>query len=342
LATHYKIDSSTDRTYWIKYIAGTKKPHETFATLFTPSTNFLNRAWFYCDATLSSVMIESLWFGLHRRNGDDVEFDTVCGKPDYVYLGPHVYAPSHQTLMNDDPADVYFENGMGDLPTLQLGDELVVWNHRLYDEIAAGDWRNEYSIVMDIDTDPEHGTLDSGLFLSGHGITTRKAADVAAELASILGNRIDVARDAVRAAIAIDPNAQKVDFMGKPRLVRWDPYGELSTPWWVEIPRTVWLGWYPTKEQALAAYKRAVISDPSPGTGYAAPPDPEALYFPLWEPAIFDGGFGKDPWDVYFESRRTGMRGALKMVEVKVDGRITPGLFYRAPSTFPTIKPQAG
>ncbi len=346
IAAQLPLDSSSKTTYWIFYKAGTKKPHEVFTRLFTPSTDFLKRAWFYCDIVISSIMVESLQFGLERKTGDHAEFDKLFDEPMYVYLGPHVgRATSNNVLMDDEPKDVYFDNSAQLPEVIQVGDEMIIWNHRLYDYMGRGAWRNEYSLVMDIDSDPRTSVdTTSGLLLAGHGLNTKTAPAIADELAKIFGDQLDGARAAIKSALQADPTVTSVAYQ-KVTLVRWDPYNELGGPWWVKIDKPIWgpAGFgLATMQEALRGFARAIAAESPAPAGYTAPPgDADTIYFPLSEPMYADNGYMSDPWLRYLASRAGGARGAVKLRDLLVDGRLTPGLFYRSKQEIPMVRPQA-
>src|SRR4029077_3357019 len=87
---------------------------------------------------------------------------------------------------------------------------------------------------------------------------------------------------------------------GLPKLlVRWEPYASFPSPgaWWIKIP--LGFGPWPTVQEAQADIFLAVGPDPNPGPGYHPPPDNQAVYVPLFQPAF------KNSWNGYLAAAKS-------------------------------------
>jgi hypothetical protein len=132
------------------------------------------------------------------------------------------------------------------------------------------------------------------------------------------------------------------------RYVRWAPYEPFDAPgpWWVEIPEATWRDeWlYGTQAEVLNAVPRTVAREAG-GTGYTAPPDAHAVYFPLYEPAVDHTDADGDSWRAYLRKRKADASFRLKSTTLKpiaIDGRLAQGLFYRGSrAKIPVVRPRA-
>jgi hypothetical protein len=129
-------------------------------------------------------------------------------------------------------------------------------------------------------------------------------------------------------------------------LVQWSPYEAFDAPgaWWIKIPKDVWSGeWiYQSLDDAVKAVPRTVAKEAG-GTGYNAPPDPDAIYFPLFEPQVSSSSSG-DSWHAYLDKRKADatFRAPAKLNDLTVDGRLAQGLYYHgsAKTTIPVVRPK--
>ena len=326
---------------------------EVFREMFdTPRENFLSRQMLYCDQTGSAVNIEALEFGIKRRpGGPHTIFENTMTKERYVRLGPVVRTHREKNsgfLMSDDN-DLFFENTFIDLNDLQIGDFVCFWNNHLYDIIAIGAWRSEYSHVMDIDNDINGRILTTALgpkiSLGGHGLTTTPYSSMATNLVTHIKQMIDHLRSSLKSALSSNSTLPKT--VGGQKLVQWSPYEAFDSPgaWWIEIPKDVWRKkWiYQTAEEAVKSVPRTVTKEAG-GTGYNAPPDPDAIYFPLFEPAVSQSGTDGDSWRAYLNKRKAdaAFRAPTKLNDLTIDGRLAQGLYYHGSTqtTIPVVRPK--
>jgi hypothetical protein len=358
----WKVDKHDES--WINYVPSAKPPSQVIQQIFTPHSDFWNRCWLFCDQVGSLVNVESLLFALLRREGNDTAFNQVMSKlvPDdhqlaqpgekraYARLGPLVRSTDHDLdqLMADDQ-DPYFENLDVDFDDLQVGDFVRFWNSRMYTMLPpyTGAWTSEFSLVMSLDVDGKNGKVlkpVSGgpqIWLAGHGVHTRLYDAMAVETTNTLVTRFAKARKLVAAATGdvVVENGQ--------RYVRWSPYESFDPPgaWWVEIPKKRWRDrwWYGTEEEVLAGVPGTVGRETG-GTGYNPPPTPEAVYFPLYEPAVAQGATDGHSWHAYLRLRKADPQfrpASNKLRELSVDGRLAQGLFYRgSKSKVPVVRPR--
>ena len=307
------------------------KPISTAAAaidkLFTPDPDWWGRAWLFCDQVLSALHIEALLFGIRRRvqpPTDDAFNTIVTGHAaGYVALGafPDGTPGTGTPHLMHDPADVYFENTAIDEADLQMGDQVVFWNSYVYAFIAAGEWRNEHSVVIEIDSDPAKGGIfRDHLHLQGHGTKEQVYASYQTGIAS----QLDLSLDLVRKAIVAAPSGTtKLDWNGHTGLlVKWEPYEAFNAPgsWWVTMEIA---GDWDTISEALDAVPGSVAFDPFASTGYNPPPSQTAVYFPLSRPNLPNG------WGGYLSKRRVhpDYRSPYKnLLSYNADGSMVPGI----------------
>jgi hypothetical protein len=240
-----------------------------------------------------------------------------------------------------DPADPFFDNVVITDDDLQMGDQLIFWNSFVYSDISAGEWRLENSVVIDVDSDQTTGGIQRDkLHLQGHGTSERDYAtyqrvDIAGQLNASLAQ--------VRNAITSTPSGTTtLDWNNIPGLlVKWEPYEPFTAPgsWWVQMSllnKNGSVRWASVAD-ALAAVQGAVATDPAPGTGYTPPPSANAIYFPLYRPAIAGG------WTAYLTARGTNpaFRAPKNLVAFVADGSIMPGLHQSGQAKpFPIVRPK--
>ena len=236
--------------------------------------------------------------------------------------------------MADGSDDPYFENTQIDLADIQVGDFVVFWNSRIYNLIWDGAWGNEFSLIMGVDSEPASGNVRTGtdgpqVWLAGHGLNTSRYSAMASELGDQLKGILASKRQQITSALAGDPAATTAG-----PFVKWAPYEDFQAPgaWWLMISQSTWKDdWaYASKDEAVRAVPRAVADDPAGGTGYRHPPDPNAIYFPLWEPRVPQASSDTDSWHAYLRLRRAnaGDRPAA-LTEIQANGSLASGLFYR-------------
>lgn len=337
-------------TLWVPFKPGAAAPSDVIRKMFEiPRDDFLNRSWLFCDMVGAALSIEALWLGLARRNQAPA-FDAVMNKPGYVGLGPVVQFTGQNDigiLMNDSPADNYFENLQIDMADLQVGDFVLFWNSRIYGLLTHGAWGNEFSLIMGVDSDPASGQVITGgdgpqVWLAGHGMDTSRYSAMATELAGQLKDLLDTSRTAVASAVAANPGATVAG-----PFIKWSPYEDFQAPgaWWLMITQAAWKDdWaYPSKDAAVQGVPRAVADDPAGGTGYHHPPDPGAIYFPLWEPRVPRAAGDPDSWHAYLRLRRAdaSYRPPAALADVQADGSLAAGLFYRGTTAkIPVVRPR--
>jgi len=329
------------------------KHDDVFSEMFdTPRENFFDRNWLYCDQTGSAVNIEALEFGMKRRPGaPHTNFENAMTKEGYVRLGAVVRTHREKNLdilMSDD-ADEFFENVFIDLNDIQVGDFVCFWNNHLYDLIAGGAWRNEYSHVMNIETDTKGNVATTAvgpnISLSGHGLVTALYSAMATDMVDYVKKILEQLRTDLKAAVAA--NKTPPTTREGQTLVQWSPYESFDSPgaWWIKIPKDVWnKQWiYQTLDETVKSVPRTVAKE-SGGTGYNAPPDADAVYFPLFEPQVSSTTADGDSWRAYLNKRKAdaSFRAPTKLNDLTVDGRLAQGLYYHGSTktTIPVVRPK--
>jgi hypothetical protein len=328
-------------------------PAEVIRRMFdVPREDFLDRAWLFCDQVVAALNIEALWFGRTRRDGNDKAFNSIMNRQNYVSLGPVVQFDGPRdldTLMADGADDLHFENTEVQFSDLQVGDFVLFWNSRIYTFLTRGAWGNEFSLVMGVDANPTSGRVlekSNGpqVWLAGHGIDTQLYSGMASELTDHIADLLKNARTRVINMMRANPGITSID---GDRYVRWAPYEPFDDPgaWWIRIPETTWRdGWaYVSSREATQGIPRTIADDPNGGPSYRHPPDADAIYFPLWEPSVSQTGQDGDSWRAYLRIRKadSSFRAPKRLADVKVDGRLAAGLFYRGSTRkIPVVRPR--
>jgi hypothetical protein len=323
----------TARSYWLDL-----KPSGTAAAaidnLFTPNDDWWGRSWLFCDQVLDALHIEELLFALRRRSPSaESAFNAlVTSKPGYVALGGFVVSfdlsiPRHLT---GDTADPYFDNIEIAEADLQVGDHLVFYNSFVYQDVAIGEWQLENSIVMDIDSDYTTSSIQRGqIHLQGHGTAESKYSTFQNVIADQLNDTLESIRQKIVKTLASTPSTTAIDWNNKKGIiVHWEPYEPFAAPgaWWVQMNLVDQNGdaRWSTVQEALNAVPGAYATDPFAGTGYNPPPSNDAVFFPLYVPAV-DG-----QWDGYFGKRRhrgSSYHPPKNLSALKAGGAVVPGLF---------------
>jgi hypothetical protein len=340
-------------TMWVTYQPSTTRRFaDVLRRMFSePRADFMERCWLYCDMVVSALNLEALWLANRRRRGNDEAFEAVANKPSYVVLGPVLqFDRVHDldVLMADDQ-DPFFENVELGIDDLQVGDFVLFWNSRIYDLIASGAWRNEFSLVMRVDPDGSSGKVRTvngpQIWLAGHGVNTVLYAGMATELVRAIGTALTSVRQELTAALGADASLTEATTAMGQALVLWSPYERFDPPgaWWLAIPNQIWHDeWdYATIDDVLRAVPRTVAKEAG-GTGYN-PPEEDVVYFPLYEPIVGEAAADGDSWRAYLRKRKAdqAFRPPTKLVPLTVDGRLAVGLFYRGAQTkFPVVRPR--
>lgn len=344
-APHWHVASGSDR-YSIVLEPKGVTPTSVLELLFTPSTDWWGRSWMFCDHVVSALHVDSLRLGLLRRTEGNAAFDDIVTghSPGFVALAAFVGWRGADIMMCGRSSDKWFDNVDVPEADLQIGDQLILWNSFLYPFIATAEWRLENSIVMDLDSDPNQGSISrESLQLQGHGIGQKSYARYLEEIADYLAEGLADVRQAL--LLRYQKDSTLTSFVYSPTnatILRWDPYeadaftstisgaqGKPATTvngaWWVRIP--IAKDWADV-DVAIAAIPKTAKDDPSPGARYRHPDGggstvTDAVFFPL-----FELGIG---WAAYFQMRRadTITHVQTRLREVHADRTLAPGLFPR-------------
>lgn len=342
-------------TMWVTYQPSTTvKPADVVHRLFSPPRmDFMDRNWLFCDMVSSAVHLEAFMFANRRRKGNDDDFNAVANRTDYMRLGPVVQFDSTHDLdiLMCDDQDPFFENLDLSIDELQVGDFVCFWSSRVYDLIVPdGAWRNEFSLVMQVDPDGPTGkvrVLSNGpqIWLAGHGVDTILYNGMASNLVDWIGKALLLLYVELVKSLAQNPAATQVTTSMGQTLVLWTPYEPFDPPgaWWLKIPKQIWHDeWnYATVQDVLKAVPRTVSKETG-GTGYN-PPEDDVVYFPLYEPAVGQTPSDGDSWRAYLRQRKAKatFRAPTSLKPLTVDGRLALGLFYRgAKTTLPVVRPR--
>jgi len=321
-----------------------------------PREEFHDRNWMFCDMVGCAVNLHAMWLALNRRYGSNDVFETATNKTDYVKLGPVVqFERVHDLgiLMADDK-DLFFENTDIDIDDLQVGDFVCFWSSRIFDlirPIIPGPWGNEFSHVMGLDVDGSSGKLlitrnGPAIWLAGHGIHTVTYGTMADRLIHWIHKAFVFVWGALTAELFSNPNATAIT-TNFGTLVLWSPYELFDKPgaWWLKVPKSIWHDeWdYATTADVLKAVPRTVALEAG-GVGYNAPPEADAVFFPLFEPQVDSSGADDgDSWRAFLRKRKADpqFRAPSGLSFLSIDRKLAAGLFYRGSHTkIPVVRPR--
>jgi hypothetical protein len=316
----------------------TSTPSDAIDHLFTPSTNWWDRSWIYCDHVLAALHIESLRFGKQRRTGNDTLFNAaVKGHPlGWAELRPLLPGSAGDpNLMANDaskpPEEPRFF-ARGPVPQIQLGDHLVFWNSIMYGLLSDGAWSLENAVVVGLESDWASNDVGDSVRLMGHGTGQVTAGRFREQVTDGLNGSLEAARNA--AGLAAGDNCPWLRAAAP--LVRWAPFGEhwltsggvAQAPWWIRVPYDPtpdWQGRALGRDATLRTLPDAIEYDPA--AGFTSPPPAAgggpagAAYFPLWVPAQ-DG-----KWKGYIQRRRGGnVPPTFTLAPMRFGGANIPGL----------------
>jgi len=198
-----------------------------------------------------------------------------------------------------------------------------------------------------VDSDPASGQVRAGadglqIWLAWHGLDTCRYSAMASGLAASLAELMASSQLAVMGAVAANPAVTTAG-----QFIKWSPYEDFQPPgaWWLMISQHTWKDdWaYASRDEAVQGIPRAVADDPAGGTGYRHPPDPDAVYFPLWQPRVPLSASDADSWHAYLRLRRAdpSYRAPTTLDPIIADGSLAAGLFYRGSAAkIPVVRPR--
>lgn len=371
IASQWKPWASKAGTPWVLFQKGsTSDPIGTLDKMFEiPRENYLDRSILFCDMVGAAAQLAALAHSRKRRGlGTDQKLKDAMNQGDgYAAFGPVLqtarFNPQTQaydivvnlgSLMADPPNDPFFESILITVDDLQVGDFVLFWNSRIYLQVESGAWGNEFSFVMGVDPDPFTGGIPIGsdgprIEVSGHGLATMSYGAMAADLVSTFAGPMgSLAIQRGRVFTAGSSTTIPAGGPRYPKLVKWEPYQAFDSPgaWWIELGRDVWeKEWgFNTLADAMASVPRTVAHDPGGGSDYKAPPQIDALYFPLYEPRVAQAASDRDSWSAYLRKRRGGgpaFNAPGTLLPLAVDKNLALGLFYRgSKNKVPVVRPR--
>jgi hypothetical protein len=309
-------------------IHATPRAGRTGATAFDalfdhtrPVTDWWERSWLWCDHVIAALHIDALLFGLRRRfpaTGETTFNDLVAGNhlppgamTPYVQIKPVVGVTdaSKEPHLLTHTNSRHFRSMLATVDDLQLGDQVIFWNHQLYGMLARGDWRLENALIMSLDPDPATGrTRPARIRMQGHGTVVLRYPDFQRDIAEKIEGGLKAAQAEIRRRVTgKDPGTRPTSLtFRKARLVPWTPYSALTRvaftagstglaqdPWWVEIdpassdiPRGAGMTAIEHARVVAAALPKTFALSTTPGAGYTPPPKIDHIYFPLFEPRV--------------------------------------------------------
>lgn len=352
---------------------GSQAIDQIFAIQGNQKEDVWERLWVWCDHAIAACHIEALLFALRRRltNGEDRFNKLVTGsgppdlppgaRPPYVALvnliGAEVPVNNGHLMSHDN--DRHFENTVIDAANLQVGDQLIFWNHILYSLISTGDWRLENALVMNLESEPRGDVRKDRILLQGHGTDIRAYARYQQKIVDKLAPALTLVREKIRTTVAANPGVSVIRWRAT-NLVKWSPYGNFQRvkypnhgnlnlgAWWVEVPLKHDLALWNTVADAVKAMPKAIGHGvgplAAPGSGYKPPPNQQsAIYFPLFEPrvSINVGGKKLNGWNAWLEQRRTSNIDVRRLHVLKLSGSLVPGIFLKGDRNIAVVRPKA-
>jgi hypothetical protein len=351
---------------------GAQAIDQFFAIQGNQKEDVWERPWIWCDHAIAACHIEGLLFGLRRRFADgESRFNKLVngsGPPDlpdgalppYVALTSliGVGEPVNKGILMAHDKDRHFENTVIDIADLQVGDQLIFWNHILYSLISTGDWRLENALVMDLESDPRGDVRKDRILLQGHGTDIRAYALYQQRIVDKLAPALTLVREEIRKTATAQPKMRSIPWRNA-NLVKWSPYDnfkEVVYPngtmnvgaWWVEVPLKHDFFTWDSVAEAVKSLPKAIGHGvgplAAPGSGYKSPPNQNsAIYFPLFEPQMSIKAGGKDlnGWDAWLEKRRTSNISVQRLHFVKLSGSLVPGIFIKGDRKVAIVRPKA-
>lgn len=353
--------------------AGTT-PAQVIDNMFIPTPpnkweDWWGRTWMWCDHVIAAIHLEALLLGKRRREPSaarkDDAFNAVATRSTgYASVGALVGMASRamdiNLLMADDD-DPVFNNVVVPVRDLEVGDQLIFWNSFIYTLISTGDWRLENAFVMEIDSEPREGVNRRGtpptlqLKLQGHGTASTLYGQYTQIIANKLIGAMRHVQEQVRDAVAANAAVTSIHYTERPatEFVKWTPYEDFRSPgaWWIRITQGQYRAWgFANVRETVQGIQKAVGHDSGhvlndagtlvtvpTGPGYHSPPDTASVYFPIFEPRI------PGAWNAYLRGRAgaTTFGAPDRLNDLRVDGSIMPGLFYRGISQpIPVVRPK--
>jgi hypothetical protein len=262
-------------------------------------------------------------------------------------------APNDRTIFSDGPTATWFENAFTPAADLQVGDHVIFWNHLLYVALFNGAFRLENAVVIAIESDHVHGSIDPrGIRLSGHGLSGATLAGYGEKMADELNKGLDDERtkavlfDSSGAGIKAFTNRHGFTFF------KWDPapYPGLqfdpdhTGAWFMYLPRRFpddiedppYKSRWPTLDVMLAAINHSVVKDPQTPRDpeYKDPPTSvnavgldgnfrtvsltDGVFLPLFLPKV---GSQVLEWSDYFARRHGHPEVTATLTDLKLSGK---------------------
>jgi hypothetical protein len=198
---------------------------------------------------------------------------------------------------------------------------------------------------MSTDVDPKTGGVKLSatgpeIELAGHGLVTTSYQGMAKDLIDQLTTWIGLARTHVEIELIGDPTKTVITKDGA-TFELWNPYEAFDAPgaWWLRIPEATWKSdWsYASIADVLHSVPRTVAHAPG-GTGYHAPADKKAVYFPLYQPRV-GAKPPADEWHTYLAQRAASatFRVPTALDPLATDWRLAVGLYYHGSTRKMTV-----
>jgi hypothetical protein len=180
-----------DRGYSFVLAQGAS-PSQAVSALFTPKIDRSKRNLFFCDQVLMSLHIEAFMLAeRNARQGDDAWFNTLVGGKFPGWLRVDDPWRTNITFLGSEDETSFFEHKSIGIADLQVGDQLIVYNHPLFSTfLPDSEWQLENSLVVQV---------DPKLLIQGHGTPPLTVTGMIDRLLEQCNDEIKTARAKVEA-----------------------------------------------------------------------------------------------------------------------------------------------
>ena len=211
----WRPDPADPDKFNLLYTAGSLADAVTAVlSLFTPSTNFLDRNLLFCDQVIHALQLEALVFSRQKRQpAAKTWLDTErAAKPAGWLRISSPFGVDKQFLASKrEPA--HFEFATVRATDLQPGDHLIIFNHPAYENATiAGAWKLENAVV--VQSHPK-------LLMQGHGSLIHDMDGMKRDMVFLFNRELDQRRadvEGLATVVGTGPNRLRVNSLKRLRV----------------------------------------------------------------------------------------------------------------------------
>ncbi len=279
----------------------TNDPEEALNKLFTPSTDYKSRNLLFCDHVIHVLHMEALLFSKKKRDPGTAWLNSYINNVEGKMRIAWLYLNSANEFLAGQKDTTFFKYIKVKTGDLQIGDQLLVFNHPAYDKATVGGvWRLENALVV---------SVYPKLLLQGHGTHPLTFGQMKSIVVGLFNGEIAKLRKKVEDHIQSGSSGTVINFGGRGVLVqRTAPNasafkaGLQKADWWLR-----WQHDAEKDDAAIAADPaRKLLAKQIHKVDY----DATHGFFPLWEPVL-----KKDKTPVM----KSGKISRIQKVEVSPD-----------------------